>query len=99
MTLGLGGYWKRLESGQTVWCNSSPTESNWQRDKRFGSLDRRKNKRLHKRVSPSVGNKSATLASVPMYSEHMRTPAVKSPQVKNNGLYLKFYLKRIVGYY
>ncbi|XP_044256282.1 uncharacterized protein LOC123006131 [Tribolium madens] len=81
MPLGLGGYWKRLESGQTVWCNSSPTESSWQRDKRFGSLDRRKNKRLHKRVSPSVGNKSATLASVPVYTDQIRTPSIKSPQV------------------
>lgn len=82
MTSGLGGYWKRLESGETVWCNSSPIENaSWQRDKRFGSLDRRKNKRLHKRVSPSVDNKSATLATVPTYADHVRTTALKSPQV------------------
>ncbi|RZC37010.1 uncharacterized protein BDFB_001576 [Asbolus verrucosus] len=81
MNLGLGGYWKRLESGETVWCNSNPIESNWQRDKRFGSLDRRKNKRLHKRVSPSVDNKSATLATVPVYTDHIRTASIKSPQV------------------
>jgi hypothetical protein len=81
MNLGLGGYWKRLENGEMVWCNSSPVESNWQRDKRFGSLDRRKNKRLHKRVSPSVSNKSATLASVPVYVDHVRTASIKSPQV------------------
>lgn len=78
MGSGLGGYWKRSESGKKVWCDSQ-TEPNWQRDKRFGSLDRRKNKRMHKRVSPSA-DKSATLASVP-YSERVRTASVKSSQV------------------
>lgn len=32
MTAGLGGCWKRSESGEMIWCNQ--VDSNWQRDKR-----------------------------------------------------------------
>lgn len=76
---GLGGYWKQTETGETVWCSSH--EDNWQRDKRFGSLDRRKNKRLHKRTSPLVESKSNTL---PAPSPTLENPSVKSsPQTRN----------------
>lgn len=37
MTAGLGGYWKKTESGESVWCTSSPNES-WQRDKRYNYM-------------------------------------------------------------
>ncbi|CAH0562613.1 unnamed protein product [Brassicogethes aeneus] len=74
---GLGGCWRSMENGEMVWCNSSAAESNWERDKGFGSLDRRKNKRVSKRISPTVDNKSATIAS-PSYTDHVRTASVKS---------------------
>ncbi|CAH1965193.1 unnamed protein product [Acanthoscelides obtectus] len=81
VTSGLGGCWKKTESGEFVWCNSSTIDINWQRDKRFGSLDRRKNKRISKRISPNVDNKSATLATVPNYQDQIRSASVKSSQV------------------
>lgn len=78
----LGGYWKQTETGETVWCNVY--EDNWQRDKRFGSLDRRKNKRLHKRTSPLVESKSNTLPAPSPTLENTHTPSVKSsPQTRN----------------
>ncbi|VEN64127.1 unnamed protein product [Callosobruchus maculatus] len=80
VTSGLGGCWKRAENGEFVWCNSSTIDINWHRDKRFGSLDRRKNKRITKRMSPNVDNKSATLATVPNYQEQIRSASVKSSQ-------------------
>nr|CAI5852694.1 unnamed protein product [Callosobruchus analis] len=80
VTSGLGGCWKRAENGEFVWCNSSTIDINWHRDKGFGSLDRRKNKRITKRMSPNVDNKSATLATVPNYQEQIRGASVKSSQ-------------------
>lgn len=55
-TGGLGGYWKRSLNGELIWCNDDQQNLNatWQRDKRFGSLDRRKNRRTQKKMSPSV---------------------------------------------
>ncbi|ENN80322.1 hypothetical protein YQE_03315, partial [Dendroctonus ponderosae] len=64
MSSGLGGSWKRSESGQI-----------------FGSLDRRKNKRVQRRISP-IDSKSATLATVPTHSDQMSATFVK-PQVAN----------------
>ncbi|KAK4871640.1 hypothetical protein RN001_015764 [Aquatica leii] len=81
MSVGLGGYWKRTDSGESVWCNSVASDS-WQRDKRFGSLDRRRNKRLHKRTSPLVDPKSATVSVVIPYSESAR-PVPTKPQTAN----------------
>lgn len=79
---GLGGYWKQTETGETVWC--SAYEDNWQRDKRFGSLDRRKNKRLHKRTPPLVESKSNTLPAPSPTLEKAHSPSIKSsPQVRN----------------
>lgn len=79
---GLGGYWKEKKNGNFIWCHNSSFENVWQRDKRCGSLDRRKNKRLHKRISPNVDPKSATLASVPMHAEINRQQAtIPIPQV------------------
>ncbi|XP_045482282.1 uncharacterized protein LOC123686283 isoform X1 [Harmonia axyridis] len=80
---GLGGCWRKKESGEIIWCNSSSTmDSNWQREKRFGSLDRRKNRRIQKRVSPNGDNKSATLATI-NYSLDQKKPCVMhSPQVQ-----------------
>ncbi|KAJ8936500.1 hypothetical protein NQ314_012364 [Rhamnusium bicolor] len=77
MTSGLGGCWKKTENGELVWCNSNTIDANWQRDKR------RKNKRVHKRVSPSVDPKSATIASVPNYPNQVRNASVKSSQIIN----------------
>lgn len=59
MNAGLGGCWKRTESGEMVWCNSVSVfeDASWQRDKRFGSLDRRRNKLMRKRTSPLVESK------------------------------------------
>lgn len=79
--MGLGGYWKQTESGEMVWCNSVPMfEDAWQRDKRFGSLDRRKNKRLHKRTSPLVEAKVSATPAPPTNLEQVKTVASK-PQV------------------
>ncbi|ERL94778.1 hypothetical protein D910_12052, partial [Dendroctonus ponderosae] len=72
MSSGLGGSWKRSESGQMYWVYSSNT---------FGSLDRRKNKRVQRRISP-IDSKSATLATVPTHSDQMSATFVK-PQVAN----------------
>lgn len=81
MTPGLGGCWKRSESGQMYWVYSSNTlDGNWQSDKRFGSLDRRKNKRVHRKISP-VDSKSATLATVPGHADQTKTTFVKPSQV------------------
>ncbi|XP_018325652.1 uncharacterized protein LOC108737338 isoform X2 [Agrilus planipennis] len=63
MNSGLGGYWKQTETGEMIWCNTVVSD-NWKQEKRFGSLDRRRNKRSHhKRTSPSVDPKSATISS------------------------------------
>lgn len=76
---GLGGYWKQSENGE-FWCNNSSTES--MKDKRFGSLDRRKNKRLQKKAAVSLDQKSATLTpSVPSYQEATRTLPTKSQAI------------------
>ncbi|XP_022900788.1 uncharacterized protein [Onthophagus taurus] len=80
MPSGLGGYWKRKENGELIWCHNSSFDNVWQRDKRCGSLDRRKNKRLHKRISPNVDPKSATLASVPIHSEATRPAMIPIAQ-------------------
>ncbi|XP_076261388.1 stepping stone [Rhynchophorus ferrugineus] len=81
MNSGLGGCWKKAENGEMFWVYSSSTlDSNWQRDKRFGSLDRRKNKRVQRRVSP-VENKSATLATLPSHSDQVKTAFVKPSQI------------------
>lgn len=78
MTTGLGGVWKQSETGEFVWCNSVPNmESPWQGDKVFGSLDRRRNKRMHKKISPSTEQKVDT---PPTYNERIRTISSK-PQV------------------
>ncbi|KAK5639014.1 hypothetical protein RI129_011506 [Pyrocoelia pectoralis] len=82
MNVGLGGYWKRTESGESVWCNSTPNDS-WQRDKRFGSLDRRRNKRIHKRTSPLVDHKSATISMAIPYFETTRPVPTKPQQIAN----------------
>lgn len=80
--MGLGGYWKQTESGEMVWCNSVPMfEDAWQRDKRFGSLDRRKNKRLHKRTSPLVEAKVSATPTPPTCSEQVKTVSSKPSQV------------------
>ncbi|CAG9759309.1 unnamed protein product [Ceutorhynchus assimilis] len=78
---GLGGCWKRSESGELFWVYSSNTlDSSWQRDKRFGSLDRRRNKRVQRKISP-VDSKSATLATMPAHNDQVKTAFVKPPQV------------------
>lgn len=83
MTSGLGGCWKRSETGEMFWVYSSSTlDNSWQRDKRFGSLDRRKNKRVQRRISP-VENKSATLATMPAHSDQVKTAFVKPSQITN----------------
>lgn len=42
---GLGGYWYKNDNNESIWVpTSSPISSHWPRDKRFGSLDRRKEK-------------------------------------------------------
>lgn len=61
ITSGLGGCWKKNERGELVW---NTKDLNHQKDKRFGSLDRRKNKRITK-VSTNIDNKSATLGGMP----------------------------------
>ncbi|KAJ8973277.1 hypothetical protein NQ317_019543 [Molorchus minor] len=78
-----GGYWNKTETGELVWCNSNAVDSNWQRDKRFGSLDRRKNKRIHKRISPSVDNKPGMVSTVPNYPDQVRNASVKTSQIVN----------------
>ncbi|XP_066158004.1 uncharacterized protein sstn [Euwallacea fornicatus] len=83
MNSGLGGCWKKSESGQMHWVYSSNTlDGSWQRDKRFGSLDRRKNKRIQRKISP-VDSKSATLAIVPTHSDQSQATFVKPSQVTN----------------
>lgn len=78
MTTGLGGVWKQSETGEMIWCNSvANIESSWQGDKIFGSLDRRRNKRIHKKLSPSTEGKSDTLHT---YNERVRNVPSK-PQV------------------
>lgn len=78
MTSGLGGIWKQSETGELVWCNTLPNiESPWQNDKMCGSLDRRRNKRLHKKASPSV---EAKVEPSQIYNEQIRTLPSK-PQV------------------
>lgn len=79
MTTGLGGVWKQSETGEMIWCNSvSNTESSWQGDKICGSLDRRRNKRIHKKISPSTDGKSD--ATPHAYNERIRNIPTK-PQV------------------
>lgn len=80
MTSGLGGYWKKKENGEMTWCNAN-FDNVWQRDKRCGSLDRRKNKRVHKRISPNVDVKCATLSSMPIQHEPNRNITMQIPQV------------------
>lgn len=98
MSSGLGGYWKRAENGELVWCTTFNTDVSWQRDKRyscilknfnrcfnlfcrFGSLDRRKNKRLHKKTSTNVDPKSATISSTYVYHDCPEKVPVKAQQV------------------
>ncbi|XP_057655395.1 uncharacterized protein LOC130893369 [Diorhabda carinulata] len=81
MNIGLGGYWKRNPNGDLVWYSSSVIDSNLQRDKRFGSLDRRKTKRVSSRISPNMENKSATLSAVPNYQGQVRCASVKNSQI------------------
>ncbi|XP_019865895.1 histone-lysine N-methyltransferase SETD1B isoform X2 [Aethina tumida] len=78
-TIGLGGCWRSMENGEMIWC-STMDNTNWEKDKRFGSLDRRKNRRIYKRISP-VDNKSVT--NVPSYTDHVRAASVKSSQMVN----------------
>ncbi|KAL1493401.1 hypothetical protein ABEB36_011462 [Hypothenemus hampei] len=83
MNSGLGGYWKKSESGEMVWvCLSNTIDGNWQRDKRFGSLDRRTNKRVQRRISP-VDSKSNTLTTFTYHENINKSPFVKPPQVVN----------------
>lgn len=60
ITSGLGGCWKKNERGELVW---SANDMTWQRDKRFGSLDRRKNKRIVK-VPTNIDNKSVSSGGI-----------------------------------
>lgn len=79
MTSGLGGCWKWKENGEVIWCNSTNTiDSNWPKEKRFGSLDRRKNRRVQKQMLANPENKSATLATIPYNSNYERTNSNKS---------------------
>lgn len=48
---------------------------------RFGSLDRRKNRRIQKRVSPNADNKSATLAAISYSVDQKKVAVMHSPQV------------------
>ncbi|XP_044765949.1 uncharacterized protein LOC123322157 isoform X2 [Coccinella septempunctata] len=80
---GLGGCWKKKDSGEIIWCNSSSSiDPNWQRDKRFGSLDRRKNRRIQKRISPNGDNKSATLSTISYSLDQKKPTFLHSPQVQ-----------------
>lgn len=46
---GLGGYWVKNENNESIWVSTmTPPHGHWTRDKRFGSLDRRKEKFAHK---------------------------------------------------
>lgn len=83
MSSGLGGYWKRTENGEMFWCNSSTSEVG-PKDKRFGSLDRRKNKHIQRRNSPNVETKSATLASAPPSHEHRKPQQIVGRHRQNN---------------
>lgn len=48
VTAGLGGYWVKNDNNESVWIPThSPLSTPWPRDKRFGSLDRRKEKFVH----------------------------------------------------
>lgn len=47
---------------------------NYSKNFRFGSLDRRKNKRIHKRISPSIDHNT----SVSNYPDQVRNASVKS---------------------
>ncbi|CAG9816850.1 unnamed protein product [Phaedon cochleariae] len=82
-TSGLGGYWKKTGNGEHVWYSSNMIDAAWQPDKRFGSLDRRKTKKMTSRISPNIDNKSATLSSVPNYQSQVRSASVKTSQVIN----------------
>lgn len=49
VSTGLGGYWIKNENNESVWVSTvspmnTPPHGHWTRDKRFGSLDRRKEK-------------------------------------------------------
>lgn len=67
ITSGLGGCWRKNERGELVW---SANDLSWQRDKRFGSLDRRKNKRIVK-IPNNIDHKSATLGGMPSSQEQV----------------------------
>ncbi|CAH1256016.1 unnamed protein product [Diabrotica balteata] len=81
MAAGLGGYWKKTQTGELIWYSSSVVDGTWQRDKRFGSLDRRKTKRVSSRISPNMENKSATLSTVSNYQGQVRSASVKNSQI------------------
>ncbi|XP_060516147.1 uncharacterized protein LOC132695721 [Cylas formicarius] len=83
MATGLGGYWKQSDSGEMFWCYSNTVDSNWQRDRRFGSLDRRKNKRIHKRVSP-IEDKSIPVPSLPNHNDDQIKTAFIKPSLVTN---------------
>ncbi|CAG9855531.1 unnamed protein product [Phyllotreta striolata] len=81
-TSGLGGYWKTMSNGEQVWYSSNILDNAWQRDRRFGSLDRRKSKRLTSRLSSNIDNKSksATLSAIPNSQGQIRSASIKSSQ-------------------
>nr|XP_023016625.1 FERM domain-containing protein 4B [Leptinotarsa decemlineata]XP_023016626.1 FERM domain-containing protein 4B [Leptinotarsa decemlineata] len=78
---GLGGCWKKTGNGELVWYTSNTIDASWQRDKRFGSLDRRKTKKAS-RISPNLENKSATISTVPNYHGQGRS-SVKTSKIIN----------------
>ncbi|KAG5899469.1 hypothetical protein JTB14_015322 [Gonioctena quinquepunctata] len=80
---GLGGCWKKTGNGELVWFTSNTIDANWQRDKRFGSLDRRKTKRITNRISPNIENKSATISTVPNYHQGQTRSSVKTSKIIN----------------
>ncbi|XP_044741029.1 GATA zinc finger domain-containing protein 7 [Chrysoperla carnea] len=68
---GLGGYWMCLDTGETVWCSVEPNY--WQRETRFGSLDRSKTRPLqHKWSTPS------TIDSDETYRHHVNPTHIKT---------------------
>lgn len=74
---GLGGYWYKNENNESIWVpTGSPVSSHWPRDKRFGSLDRRKDKYVHNKqieTRKTVEIRNIEPAHVPLTQQNIRT--------------------------
>lgn len=88
LSTGLGGYWYKNENNESIWVPTvsplSPTH--WTRDKRFGSLDRRKEKYIHnKHIENRKPEHVQTLPYQPRSTSSQDKPLVRTQSLGSVG--------------